>query len=156
MRVVVGELQALHGFAWHAEHALQRLARGHHDGQRVPAPDQHHASDPMGEAIGDIIQGRGVKLQCRPYGCRLIEKFRSGRLHPRAQLGVQWVIARQGEDVGALHVGDSLDDGTLAGIERAGGWVEQRARKGTHLGYTVFVRKLDISLRRYTVCVSNV
>jgi hypothetical protein len=58
--------------------------------------------------------------------------------------------------VGALRVGDSLDDGTLAGIERAGGWVEQRAREGTHLGYTVFVRKLDISFGRYTVCVSTV
>ena len=69
----------------------------------------------MGEAIGDIIQGRGVKLQCRPYGRRLIEKFRPGRLHPGAQLGVQWVIAGQGEDVGALRIGDSLDDGTLAG-----------------------------------------
>ena len=110
----------------------------------------------MGEAIGDIIQGRGVKLQCRPYGRRLIEKFRPGRLHPRAQLGVQWVIARQGEDVGALRIGDSLDDGTLAGIERAGAWVEQRAREGTHLGYTAFVRELGTSLGRYTVCVSTV
>ena len=99
----------------------------------------------MGEAIGDIIQGRGVKLQCRPYGRRLIEKFRPGRLHPRAQLGVQWVIAGQGEDVGALRIGDSLDDGTLAGIERAGAWVEQRAREGTHLGYTAFVLQPDIA-----------
>ena len=138
VRVVVGELQALHGFAWHAEHALQRLARGDHDGQRVAATDQHHASDAGGESIGDDVESCGVELQCCPYRRGLAEQFRSGRLDAEAEFRVQRVIARQGEDVGALGVGDPLDDGALTDVEGAGTRVEKRARGSTHRGWLRF------------------
>ena len=54
--MVVGELQALHGFAGHPEHALERLPRGDHDGQRVSAADQHDAADAGGEPVGNLVQ----------------------------------------------------------------------------------------------------
>ena len=56
MRVVVRELQALHGFAGHSEHALERLPRGDHDGQRVSAADQHDAPDAGGESVGNDVE----------------------------------------------------------------------------------------------------
>ena len=56
MRVVVRELQALHGLTWHSEHALERLPRGDHDGQRVSATDQHHPPDTGGEPVGDDVE----------------------------------------------------------------------------------------------------
>ena len=133
-RVVVGELQALHRFAGHAEHALERLPRGDHDGQRVSATDQHDAPDTGGESVGDGVESLRVELQCCPYRRRLAEQFRSGRLDAKAQFRVQRIIARQGEDVGALGVGDPLDDGALTDVERAGTRVEKRARGSTHRG----------------------
>ena len=68
-------------------------------------------------------------LQCGLYRRRLAEEFRSGRLDAEAQFRVQRIVARQGEDVGTLGVGDPLHDGALTDIERAGARVEKRARR---------------------------
>ena len=124
--VVVGELQTLHRFAGHPERGLECLPGGDHDGQRVSAADHHDSLDTGGEPVGDGAERRAVLPQCGLYRCRLVEQFGSGRLDADAQLGVQRIIARQGQDVGALGVGDPLHDGTLTGVQRAGIRIEKR------------------------------
>ena len=106
---------------------------------------------------------RRIELQCCLYRRRLAEQFRSGRLDAEAQFRVQRIIARQGEDVGALGVGDPLDDGALADIERAGIRIEKGARGSSSLSGNPLsfighgARHPHLALaKRYTVSVSSV
>ena len=97
-----------------------------------PHPTSTTRRMPVVEAIGDDHRARRVLPECCSYRRRLAEQLGSGRLDAEAQLRVQRIIARQGEDVGALGVGDSLDDGALTGVERAGARIEKRTREGSH------------------------
>ena len=142
VRVVVRELQALHGFTGHPERALERLPRSDHDGQRVPAADQHDTADAGGEPVGNLVQSGRIELQCCLYRRRLAKEFRSGSFDARVQFRVQRIIAGQGEDVGTLSVGDPLYDGALADIERAGTRIEKGAGGSAHCRVdTAFVHR---------------
>ena len=106
-RVVVGELQALHRLARHAEHAVSSACRAAiMTASESPQPTSTTRRIPVAEPVGDDVESCGIELQCGPYRGRLAEQFRSGRLDAEAQFRVQWVVARQRQDVGALGVGD--------------------------------------------------
>ena len=87
---------------------------------------------PVVEAVGDGVEHGVVLPECCLYRRRLAEQFGSGRLDAEAQLLVQRIIARQGEDVGALGVRHSLDHRALTGVERAGLRIEKRTHEGSH------------------------
>jgi hypothetical protein len=84
--------------------------------------------------VGNLVDRCRIELQCCPYRRGLAEQFRSGGLDAKAQFRIQRVIARQGEDMGALSVGDPLYDGPLTDIMRAGTRIEKGTRRTTHPG----------------------